>query len=824
VKDSHTLGPPRGPAIGARLLLAAALAFLTVPFAAAPAQAANDITGQIRAGQDVVLNGDAVVNLGDGEEITYGGHFSGVGTLTISGPGKLILTANSDFSIPEDRQTQIVEARGEPWWWNTIENPDPPAVTIEAGATLQYGDGTSTTGTLGHYPYDLPNFEWNALNHQVDGTLIVAVHGGRYHPGNLSGSGFIVQPRGTWDGLALAGNHTFSGVLYNGTVVHYSQREFLSTMPEVDTVVNQGSFIIDTQDGNDTVLDVDFYSREWGNDINFHSQIFGSKVVMSGVYSWADSGPDTDPSLSDPDLNYEVVAHNHNKRGINIEGALVQWGDGTDNEFFLPGNRDTVYINMHARRMRSHLILNYNGPVRLDAPISGGIFHDTMSAVGIGDVTIAGTAGNDVTFADQQNYDGVTTIEPDAILRLGAGEEGGGDGSADGWLLTGGEQTAIVDDGALVVDNVEHEASLEDISGAGSLEQAGPATVTLTGGIEYTGATTVSDGTLALTGGDLAASEHVALSGESAVLDLSQVEGQTVHDLSGVAGAALRLGTDDLELASASDTAYAGAVEGEGGLVKSGPGTWTYSGTSSATGAWTVTEGALALGTATPNGADSGAAGEDSSGEDDADEGSADPGEASADSQDTDDGATQSDASRTGAELAGDLAVEQGLTVNAASGVGGDLSLGGTSTLTVSPNGGLTVAGAATLGGTLAVAYEEGGALPEEIPVVTAAGGVSGTFGNLAQDAEIEIGGAIYRIAYEADRVVLRTDEPQEAAEAAEAAGGGIDAAGLPWWAYAIGGFIVLLLIGLGVLAWFRWRRRGAAADDATMELPIVKA
>jgi autotransporter-associated beta strand protein len=818
VKDSHTLGPPRGPAIGARLLLAAALAFLTVPFAAAPAQAANDITGQIRAGQDVVLNGDAVVNLGDGEEITYGGHFSGVGTLTISGSGKLILTANSDFSIPEDRQTQTVEARGEPWWWNTIENPDPPAVTIEAGATLQYGDGTSTTGTLGHYPYDLPNFEWNALNHQVDGTLIVAVHGGRYHPGNLSGSGFIVQPRGTWDGLALAGNHTFSGVLYNGTVVHYSQREFLSTMPEVDTVVNQGSFIIDTQDGNDTVLDVDFYSREWGNDINFHSQIFGSKVVMSGVYSWADSGPDTDPSLSDPDLNYEVVAHNHNKRGINIEGALVQWGDGTDNEFFIPGNRDTVYINMHARRMRSHLILNYNGPVRLDAPISGGIFHDTMSAVGVGDVTIAGTAGNDVTFADQQNYDGATTIESDAILRLGAGEDGG-----DGWLLTGGEQTAIVDDGALVLDNVEHEASLEDISGAGSLEQAGSATVTLTGGIEYTGATTVSDGTLALTGGDLADSEHVALSGESAVLDLSQVEDQTVHDLSGVAGAALRLGADDLELASASDTAYAGAVEGEGGLVKSGPGTWTYSGTSTATGAWTVTEGALALGTATPDAADSGAAGEDSTGEDGSGEGSAQPDESSADDTDADadqdagEGATQ-----TGAELAGDLSVEQGLTVNAASGVGGDLSLGGTSTLTVSPNGGLTVAGAAALGGTLAIAYEEGAALPEEIPVVTAAGGVSGTFGNLAQDAEIEIGGATYRIAYEADRVVLRTDEPQEAAEAA--AGGGTDASGLPWWAYVIGGFIVLLLIGLGVLAWFRWRRRGAAADDATMELPIVKA
>ncbi|MCC3763098.1 class I SAM-dependent methyltransferase [Glycomyces sp. TRM65418] len=49
----------------ARLLLPAALAFLTVPFAAAPAQAAYDLTGQVRAGQDVALDGDAVVGLGD---------------------------------------------------------------------------------------------------------------------------------------------------------------------------------------------------------------------------------------------------------------------------------------------------------------------------------------------------------------------------------------------------------------------------------------------------------------------------------------------------------------------------------------------------------------------------------------------------------------------------------------------------------------------------------------------------------------------------------------------------------------------------------------
>jgi autotransporter-associated beta strand protein len=792
VKDSHVNGPPVRP-VWPRLLLAAALAFLTVPFAAAPAQAADDITSRVRAGEDVVLDGDAVVRLGDGEEIVYGGHFSGAGTLTVSGAGKLVLTADSDFAYPGSSQT--VEARGEPWWWNTIENPDPPAVTVESGATLQYGDGTGSTGVIAHYPYELPNFEWNSLNHHVDGTLIVAVHGGRYHPGNLSGSGFIVQPRSTWDGLSLAGNHTFSGVLYNGTVIHYSQREFLSTMPEVDTVLNQGSFIIDTQDGNDTVLDVDFYSREWGNDINFHSQIFGSRVVMSGVYSWADSGPDHDPSLSDPSLNYEVVAHNHNKRGINIEGALVQWGDGTDNTFFLPGNRDTVYINMHARRMRSHLIFNYNGPVQLDAPISGGIYHATMDAVGEGDVTIAGTPGNDVTFADQQNYNGATTIESGAVLRLGSGEEGG-----DGWLLTGTDLAEVVDNGVLVVANTATDIELSRISGEGGVEQSGPAQLTFTGETVYTGPTTVSGGTLALTGGDIAASDRVDLTGDGAVLDLSQVQDQTVADLSGVAGAAVKLGAEALTVASAEDTAYAGAFEGEGALVKSGPGTWTFAGASAATGAWSVTEGALTL---------------------------------------------------DNAGLAGALDVTTGLTVTGPSTIAGNLSLGDTAVLTVgtgtgaedgsdtsagadgdsdagsdtdasvSAGGGLAVDGEAVLGGTLAVAVEEGAALPEEITVLTAAGGLTGTFDGLAEGAELDVAGTAYTVSYENSAVVLRTDTPREAEEASAT---GADAIGpLPLWVYVSASLIVLLLIGLGLLFWFRRRRRGGTSDDATLELPMVR-
>ncbi len=689
-----------------RLLAVGGLTLVTVALSGAPAQAATDITDKVRANENVVLAGDAVITLGDGEEIVYGGVFSGVGTLRVSGRGKLVLTADSDFQIPESRRRQRIEILGSPGHpYATVRDPDPPAVTVEAGATLQYGDGAGSTGRVGHYPYDYPNFAWNALNHHVDGTLVVAVHGALYHPGILSGSGVLNQPRFIWDGVELAGDHPFSGTVVNGTGVHVSRREYLTSLPNLAKLVNCGSFMVDTPHDHDTVLGFDIFSREWGNDVNFYGAPDGSRVIMAGVYSWSDQGSEADPSLSNPDLNYQVVPKNINKRGVNIQGAVVQWGDGTHNRFFLPGTRETIYINLYTRRARGHLIFDYNGPVTLGAPISGGRYHDTMDAVALGDVTIAGTPGNDVTFADQQNYDGVTTIESGATLRLGTGSPG-----QDSWLITSTAGAKIVDDGALVVNNAEKAIELSGISGAGSFEQAGPASVTFAGDTTYSGPTTVSGGALVLAGGSLASSTSVQLSTPDATLDVSAAGDQTVQNLGGVAGSRLRLGPNTLTVASTDDTTYAGGVGGAGGLVKTGRAALTYSGTSTAEGPWAVTGGTLAL---------------------------------------------------SQAELAGDLAVDRSLRVTGATAVGGNLTLGKESTLRIGTGAELRVAGDVALsGGTLKVRHKDGADLPRELAVVTSGGEITGTFAGLDEGARLDIGGTSYQISYADGQVLLSVPTP----------------------------------------------------------------
>lgn len=525
---------------------------LAVPLFA-PATAARaagaDITADILAGRNVVLSGDAVVKVPAGTT-TYNGVISGTGTLTVRGTGTLILAKDSDFTLPRARQHQSVKVPGGNHPYVTVGDADPPAITVERGATLQYGTGGGT-GLVGHFPYNTPGYQQNQDNIRVDGTLRLSLTRA-FNLGIISGSGLVTQPRNMWGTLQLAADNPFTGVFDNGTGTAFGSVNAAAALPGARKILNQGSWIIDTPLQQTVVQRQVFYNRQYGSDINVHSRP-GSKVILTGYYSWSDGGADTDPTLSDPSLNWKPVAHDLNKRGTNIEGADVQWGDGTTRQIFMPGTAKTVYINLHAASgVRSRLTFAYNGPVTLGAPIGGGKYHDTLAAPGAGDIVIKSVPGNDVTFAAAQYYDGSTTIEKGATLHLGTGRTGG-----DGSLLRSGLYR-IVDNGSLVVRNRTKALSLSRISGSGSFTQAGTARVTLTGSVGHTGATTVSRGTLALDGASLNSSSGVRVTG-SGVLDLRRAGKQTVRNLSVAKGGTLRLGAKPLTVSG--KVALGGSVE-----------------------------------------------------------------------------------------------------------------------------------------------------------------------------------------------------------------------------------------------------------------------
>jgi hypothetical protein len=512
------------------------------PPAILPPACLTDITAAVLANANVALTGASCILLPAGTN-QYSGVISGTGTLTLqapSGPATLVVTGDSTFTLPPAQQTETATKTAN---YYTIETPNPPAVFIEPGATLQLGTATSTTGSIASYLPNTGTAVINADNLEIDGTL--AMGGGpTEHFGILGGTGTITQPgnpgpyaTGTF---FLVGDDPFSGLLSILTGGQVGDLGVTFSLPYARAIFSNGSMIMNSPPTLGYTLPQTIYESHYGDDINTDHGI----ITFAGVYSYSDSGDPLRPSLSDPALNTAMVTNTaaspnqpngsmSSFRGINLEGGTTQWGDGTTSTFFLPSTpapadpnaQKNAYINFRNNGGNSTLVWNYNGKYTCNIGITGGGGGPhALGDVGGGNLTLAATPGNYAVLTMPQNYNGTTTIGAGATLQLGNGspvqvmgitvgaataaEPRGaitattvlatypGDSSLlTAESLTGAATDLIVDDGTLVVDNTTTAISLSHIGGPGAFVQMGAAATTLLANT-YTGGTTVRGGTL----------------------------------------------------------------------------------------------------------------------------------------------------------------------------------------------------------------------------------------------------------------------------------------------------------------------------------------
>jgi autotransporter-associated beta strand protein len=135
------------------------------------------------------------------------------------------------------------------------------------------------------------------------------------------------------------------------------------------------------------------------------------------------------------------------------------------------------------------------------------------------------------------------------------------------------------------------------ISNAGSFVKTGTGTMTFTRASTYTGATTISNGEIALTNaGGLSSSSALNLAGGSSRLDISGISasGSTNGSLAGVGGSIVNLGSKNLNVGGDNtSTAFAGVISNTGSLTKTGTGTMTLSGANTFSGGSTLSAGVL---------------------------------------------------------------------------------------------------------------------------------------------------------------------------------------------------------------------------------------
>ena len=198
--------------------------------------------------------------------------------------------------------------------------------------------------------------------------------------------------------------------------------------------------------------------------------------------------------------------------------------------------------------------------------------------------------GNNTAFAINLRLTG-------SIRGSGALDIGGAQGvelRGDATDYTG---AATVSNGTLTLNTSTSQGFGGAIAGSRPLVKSGAGTTTLLAANTMSGTVAVNAGTLALSGaGSLASAASITLSASGATLDISGASsGRSVRNLSGVAGTALSLGSNALTVDIGTDLTFAGAISGGGSLTKSGASALTLSSANSFSGGFTLSAGTLSI-------------------------------------------------------------------------------------------------------------------------------------------------------------------------------------------------------------------------------------
>ena len=217
------------------------------------------------------------------------------------------------------------------------------------------------------------------------------------------------------------------------------------------------------------------------------------------------------------------------------------------------------------------------------------------SLAGSGTVTLG--ANNLVLTAAGNSFTGIISGTGGVILNAGTQYLTGSNTFTGGMTINGGTMEIgsstvsynVANSGIFAFYSTSTIEMDGVISGTGEVQSLSTGVTTITAAQTYTGATTITLGTIKLTGsGSIANSSLVTVNG---ALDISETSGTTIKALAG--SGAVRLGTETLTI-TGSGGDFSGAVSGTGGIILTG-GSQTFSGANTYSGTTQVNGGTLVL-------------------------------------------------------------------------------------------------------------------------------------------------------------------------------------------------------------------------------------
>jgi fibronectin-binding autotransporter adhesin len=491
----------------------------------------------------VTVAGDTAFNVAAGTTTNWSGQIAdgaGAGSVRMTGGGTLILSSantytggtivssgtlrlGADNTLPAAGSVQItagtLDLNGHAQTIGNLVNP------TSFGGVLDLNGGTLTVNQTSNVGFNLP----------INGTGTLVFNG----PGFLSLGGI---------------NSTTAAIVVNGGNLSIGNPGTLGGGNDVTInggtfTISRRTFVLGKLSGTGGTLDIG------GSALTFSSAVDSTYagIIADGAFNpnsvqFTKAGSGT-LTLSGASTATDNVA---------ITGGTLQYGNGGASGGFGRGN---IMDN-------AALIFNRSDSYDYIGDISG---TGTVVKTGAGTLKIIGN----VTVA------GGTTINAGTLEVQNLSPSG----------LSGN----IFNNSALIITPPVGMTYGGIISGSGALTANGSpgTTLALTNANTYTGGTIVSGGVFQLgAGGSLAANGAVTVNGGT--FDLNG-HAQKVGALSG-SGGSITLGAGSLTTSSNTATSLAAAISGSGTLTKTGTGALTLIGASTYTGGTTITGGTLQIG------------------------------------------------------------------------------------------------------------------------------------------------------------------------------------------------------------------------------------
>ena len=521
---------------------------------------------------------------GDSGDDTVSGVISGAGALAKAGSGTFTLSGSNTYTGSTTLSAGTIAI-------SSSANIGATPGTVDADNIIFNGGTLNTTGTFSLGTNKGITMTGNGTINTDSSTILT-------YGGVISDSGAITKSgSGT---LLLSGANTYTGL----TTISAGTLQVTGTLSDSAVINNQGTYDVDNSDTISRVYDT---SGSSGN-IELASGVTLTTGDSTDHYIYGVISGDGKITKQGTGSLYLENSNNTFTGGMSFNAGLTRLMDGDGNLGSVPGSFDADYLTFNGGGLYSFRTFTMNSNRGITLAGNGFIGSRngrilTYGGVITGSGNLTKNYPGTLLLSGTNTYSGTTTIDEGILSVSSSANLGATPGSidADNLILDGGTLRA---NSSFTLDNnkgitlntvstIQTDSSVTltyggIITGSVGYFKTGEGTLLLSGNNTYTGDTTISAGTLTVSG-TLADTTDVINSG---VYDVDTTD--TIQSLSGAGAVELASGII-LTTGDGGDYTVSGVVSGAGALTKAGSGTLTFSANNTYTGDTTISAGTLKL-------------------------------------------------------------------------------------------------------------------------------------------------------------------------------------------------------------------------------------